>query len=165
MMDVEGGYDAGVAAAGGEQNVVTIIAKFGTATVKAPIPVAKIDEILNVMRKVEAAQDKRTTDPRQAAMSFVIRAMKNGDHLRQPTGTAVVGTLFWLASTRPGWGDYALERARQGGAVICWTITEGGSGYGNNWRLTLDGTPDDAALVPTPKHPLPGRPGGPPLNS
>ena len=166
-MHVGGGYEEALKCAGGKQNVVTIAAALGNATVKSAIPVDKIDAVLDLPRKVEAKLDKRTTDPRQSAMSFVIRAFKENQHLTADTGSIVVSTLFWLACTRQPQevDDYVLEHARAGGAIISWEITEGDPGHGNNWRLMIDALPGDVAHVPTPKHPMPGHPGGPPLSS
>jgi hypothetical protein len=149
---VAGGYDEAVNLAGGEESVVTVVAKLGNATVKAAIPLDKIDETLELMRNVAAEQGKGV-DPRQCAMTFVIDAMKKSQHLTQPTGSSVVATLFWLACTRRGMEDEVLRRAREGGHLISWTITEGGPGFGNNWRLSLDALPEDSADLPVPKHP------------
>jgi hypothetical protein len=164
-IDVSGGYDAAVEAAGGLANVVTVSAALGDGTVKAAVPIARINEFLAISNKTAASLDTRRTDPRQEAMAFVIGGIKRGDHMRQPSGSAIVGTLLWLACTKPEVGSVVKERALRGGSSIWWVITEGGPGFGNNWRLVLDGTPDDVADVPTPEHPHPGTPGGPPLNS
>jgi hypothetical protein len=167
---IDGGYEEGINRAGGEQNVVTVAAALigSNASVKAAIPLDQIDAIMADMVKCEAEirrREGRMAEPRQAAMCFIIDSFKVGQHLTQPAGSMVVSSLLWLACAKPGIGDTILKHAKRGGAIISWEITEGGKGYGNNWRLILDGLPGDAAHVPVPKHPLPTTPGGPPLNS
>jgi hypothetical protein len=167
---VDGGYEEGINRAGGEQNVVTVAAALmgSNASVKSAIPLDMIDPIMADMAKVEAEvrrRDGKRVDPRQSAMSFIVDAFKAGKHLTQPTGSSVVSSLLWLACAKPGVGRAILEHAKRGGTIISWEITEGGKGYGNNWRLILDGLPGDATHVPVPKHPLPTTPGGPALVS
>jgi hypothetical protein len=167
---LQGGYEEAVNRAGGEQNIVTVVAHLigSSASVKAAIPLDKIDEVMADMAKVEAEVkrlDGKRAEPRQSAMTFIIDALKAGQHLTQHTGTGVVSSLLWLACAKPHVGGVILEHAKRGGAVISWEITEGGKGYGNNWRLILDGLPGDAAHLPVPKHPLPTTPGGPALNA
>jgi hypothetical protein len=133
-----GGYSAtSIAEMGGVDKVVTVCFRFGSATFKAAIPTDKIGEVLALQEKAASQVRAAKCDPRQEAMSWVLKHVKGNKHITD----------------------------HQTGAIISYDVTEGGTGYGNNWRLAIDGLPGDVDHLPVPKHPFPTTPGGPALAS
>ena len=162
---IGGGYSAAsIEQMGGTDKIVTICFRCGPASFRSALPIDKIDDVMTLMEGAAAQARARKSDPRQEAMSWVLSQVKRNKHLTPEVGPLVAINVFWLAATSH-MGEMVLERAKQGDAIVSYDVTEGDAGYGNNWRLGIDGLPGDADHLPVPKHPMPGHPGGPALNS
>ena len=156
-----GGYNAAsIEQMGGTDEIVTVCFRCGTASFRSALPVGKIDDAMTRMETAAAQARARKSDPRQEAMSWVLSQVKKNKHLTPDVGPLVAINVFWLAATSQA-GETVLARAKAGGAVVSYDVTEGGPGYGNNWRLGVDALPGDADHLPVPKHPLPATAGAP----
>lgn len=162
---IGGGYNAAsIEQMGGTDEIVTICFRCGAASFRSALPVGKIDDVMTRMDTVATQARARKSDPRQEAMSRVLSQVKKNKHLTPDVGPVVAINVFWLAASSQA-GEMVLVRAREGGAIISYDVTEGGRGYGNNWRLGVDALPGDADHLPVPRHPLPSTPGGPSLSA
>src|SRR5215470_14524271 len=150
----------------GVENITSIFATYGNATFRSCILPADVDTVLDKFREAvaEIQKEEKRADARALIRDWVIRTIERNKHMEADTGSRLASALLWLASTSPEpRGSQVLRRAKEGGAIITYEITGGEAGYAHNFRLILDRRPDDP-VPPTPKHPLPGLPGGPKLH-